>query len=74
MSPPRRSFYNFLLSQRDRSGLVGKMARELLATQRHFTPFTAFDWMITGERSHSDDEFDALSALVQEYERARQAA
>jgi hypothetical protein len=74
MNTSRRTFHAFLLTQRDRSGMVGKITRELLATKRRFTPFTAFQWMLTGTVSHFDDEYDALSKLVAEYERARESA
>ena len=74
MPIPRRSFSNFLSTQRRRSGLAGRVVHELLATGRRFTPDSAFEWMLVGPIASFDDEYAALATLVEEYRRTREAA
>jgi hypothetical protein len=74
MSTPRRSFYGFLQTQRHRKDLAGQVARELLDEQRRFTPFSAFEFLLTGPKGHFDDEYAALSQLIAEYEREGETA
>ena len=71
MNTQRRSFYAYLQSQRYRHGLIGRIAREAIATGRHFTTWSITEWMIA-VRCGLDAEHDAVLTLVSEYRETRE--
>jgi hypothetical protein len=64
----RRSFSDFLLTACKRPTLEGRMARELLAEGRKFTPTSAIEHMLAGPTAYHDMEFTAVWALIDEYQ------